>query len=472
MEMGIWGKKIVCGWAMLALLALSASCSVKSQAEYTRKDKGERFALVAGDKASTATRPVADAPASSAQKVTAQAPEAAPQAPKATVASASRTETDAQASKPEAAKPEAKVEVPTQQLDVAAASIENQTKDATEKIYSLRFRASKIEYSKQSQLEIKEIAAVLQAHPELKAVVEGYTDSRGDAEMNLYLSQQRALRLKSTLLRKGSIESRRIETRGHGEDAPIADNSTPEGREKNRRVTIRFERVDTSGVTVAPVVSDAPAILVAEPLKLSEKKAEEKKSEDPKPEIQAPASPSKSGAHSAQAEKKDIPLAENVSYAPLSEDGNWPPKRYYIDISVSKCTLMLYELQSDGSKRLVKPYKVATAKKGTPFPEGMGMVTGIETNPWWFPTENMKRRAAMRGQDLAPVPPGKKSNPMGAVKIHLSHENDGGSYRIHGTNAPGQIGRRVSMGCVRMHNNDGLELAKLISVGTEVNISQ
>jgi outer membrane protein OmpA-like peptidoglycan-associated protein len=73
-------------------------------------------------------------------------------------------------------------------------------------------------------------------------VVEGYTDDSGDAAYNQQLSEERAEAVKAELVANGANPDK-ISTVGHGEDNPIADNSTPEGREKNRRVEIKVEGV-------------------------------------------------------------------------------------------------------------------------------------------------------------------------------------------------------------------------------------
>lgn len=155
-----------------------------------------------------------------------------------------------------------------------------------------------------------------------------------------------------------------------------------------------------------------------------------------------------------------------TSYTSLHQE----PRRFRIEVSISKCTLWLYEILPDGSKKLVRPFQVATAKPGTPWPKGEGRITGIDFSPWWYPTENMKRQARRIGKRLVPVPPGSTRNPMGDVKIMLSHIEDGGAYRIHGTNQPWLIGKRVSLGCIRMRNEEGLELARTVPVGTVVDI--
>jgi OOP family OmpA-OmpF porin len=73
-------------------------------------------------------------------------------------------------------------------------------------------------------------------------VVAGYTDDSGDAAFNQQLSEERAEAVKAELVANGANPDK-ISTVGHGEDNPIADNSTREGRAKNRRVEIKVEGV-------------------------------------------------------------------------------------------------------------------------------------------------------------------------------------------------------------------------------------
>ncbi len=77
--------------------------------------------------------------------------------------------------------------------------------------------------------------------PEVKLEIQGHTDNLGDKIANLRLSQQRADAVKAYLVKKG-ISSERLRAVGYGEEFPIADNRTAEGRERNRRVELR--RID------------------------------------------------------------------------------------------------------------------------------------------------------------------------------------------------------------------------------------
>lgn len=83
---------------------------------------------------------------------------------------------------------------------------------------------------------LKDVADVLKQNRQVKKVrIEGHTDSDGGANYNKKLSQQRADSVKKFLVGLGIAESR-LEAVGFGEKKPIADNKTPEGKEKNRRV--------------------------------------------------------------------------------------------------------------------------------------------------------------------------------------------------------------------------------------------
>ena len=66
----------------------------------------------------------------------------------------------------------------------------------------------------------------------------GYTDNTGDPQANLRLSQQRADAVMADLVKLG-VDAGRMKAEGYGQEHPVADNSTEEGRAKNRRIDIR-----------------------------------------------------------------------------------------------------------------------------------------------------------------------------------------------------------------------------------------
>lgn len=83
---------------------------------------------------------------------------------------------------------------------------------------------------------LKEIAQAMLAKPETKFNIIGHTDSDGDEALNQKLSEQRAEAVKKALIERFKIDADRLNTAGKGETAPIAENSTREGKAKNRRV--------------------------------------------------------------------------------------------------------------------------------------------------------------------------------------------------------------------------------------------
>ena len=85
--------------------------------------------------------------------------------------------------------------------------------------------------------ELNKVGRVLTRHPDLRLEIHGYTDDTGTADYNQNLSEARAASVKRYLKQSfPSINGANLVTMGHGESAPKFENSTPEGREKNRRV--------------------------------------------------------------------------------------------------------------------------------------------------------------------------------------------------------------------------------------------
>ena len=105
--------------------------------------------------------------------------------------------------------------------------------EITEKVM---FDTAKATIKPESHGLLNDVAAVMDEHAGIKKVrIEGHTDSDGSDKYNKKLSQDRADSVKAFLVKAG-IDEERMEAVGYGEDKPIADNDTAEGKEKNRRV--------------------------------------------------------------------------------------------------------------------------------------------------------------------------------------------------------------------------------------------
>ena len=84
--------------------------------------------------------------------------------------------------------------------------------------------------------EIQEVANAMRAQSDLELVLEGHTDDRGSDVYNQGLSQRRVEAVKQVLVSQYGIDANRVSAVGYGEARPIADNTTADGRARNRRV--------------------------------------------------------------------------------------------------------------------------------------------------------------------------------------------------------------------------------------------
>lgn len=100
------------------------------------------------------------------------------------------------------------------------------------------FATGKADVQPESRPVLKEIAATMKAHADLKILIEGHTDNVGTPAGNLTLSDARAAAVKATLVSDYGIDAARITTKGLGDTKPAVPNSTAAGRAQNRRVEV------------------------------------------------------------------------------------------------------------------------------------------------------------------------------------------------------------------------------------------
>lgn len=105
-------------------------------------------------------------------------------------------------------------------------------------------------------------------------------------------------------------------------------------------------------------------------------------------------------------------------------------------------------------------YPVGVGRFGKQW-AGSTYINGKHLRPAWSPPAEIRRDKPSLPQV---IPGGSPRNPMGAAALTLS----GGEYAIHGTNVPNSIGGYVSYGCIRMYNQDIIDLYERVSVGTPV----
>ncbi|WP_457092945.1 L,D-transpeptidase [Microvirga sp. P5_D2] len=112
-------------------------------------------------------------------------------------------------------------------------------------------------------------------------------------------------------------------------------------------------------------------------------------------------------------------------------------------------------------------YGIGVGKEGLAW-AGRARVGRKATWPGWTPTANMIRREPERNAKWASGMPGGLSNPLGARALYLYDNGVDTMYRIHGTTEPWSIGQSVSSGCIRLFNQDIIDLHSRVPVGSPV----
>lgn len=128
----------------------------------------------------------------------------------------------------------------------------------------------------------------------------------------------------------------------------------------------------------------------------------------------------------------------------------------WIEIDTRSRTLTFYD--NDG---VVRTYPVAVPRKNLQW-KGTHTVTRKTEWPSWTPSKKMLKRDPSLPRHI----PGGPNNPLGARALYLGDT----LYRIHGNNDPESIGRAVSSGCIRMRNDDVIELYNMVPIGTVVTV--
>ncbi|MEQ1517947.1 MAG: OmpA family protein, partial [Usitatibacteraceae bacterium] len=101
----------------------------------------------------------------------------------------------------------------------------------------INFDTNKSDIKPDSQGTVAEVAKLLKSQAALKISIEGHTDNVGQAPANKVLSENRAKSVMKALVAQG-IGANRLSAVGYGQEKPVADNRTEEGRAKNRRVEL------------------------------------------------------------------------------------------------------------------------------------------------------------------------------------------------------------------------------------------
>ena len=164
---------------------------------------------------------------------------------------------------------------------------------------------------------------------------------------------------------------------------------------------------------------------------------------------------------------RDRKLLANVPYAQASIPE--PYLRHIVDyhrkeapgtIVVDPDARYLYYVLNNG--KAIR-YGVTVGEEALVF-SGVARVGRKEEWPSWTPTAAIKQRLGNIPDFVAPGP----HNPMGARGLYLFTGNKDTLYRIHGTNQPEYIGSAISSGCIRLTNEDVIDLYNRVKIGSPV----
>jgi len=139
---------------------------------------------------------------------------------------------------------------------------------------------------------------------------------------------------------------------------------------------------------------------------------------------------------------------------------DYPRREQAGTILVDTDARYLYYVLPDG--KAIR-YGVAVGEEAMAF-SGVARVGRMAEWPDWIPTAEIQAR-------LGPYPsrvPGGAANPLGARALYLYAGNKDTLYRIHGTNQPEHIGQAISSGCIRMRNEDVIDLYDRVKLGSTV----
>lgn len=126
---------------------------------------------------------------------------------------------------------------------------------------SVLFETDKSALLPSAMQKLNDVAdALIKGNPDASITIEGHTDSTGNRDHNMVLSQQRAESVKQALVGRG-VAADRIQTVGVGPDRPVADNKSPEGRANNRRVEIVVSGGNPSSTTKTTTTTQSSTVL-------------------------------------------------------------------------------------------------------------------------------------------------------------------------------------------------------------------
>lgn len=221
--------------------------------------------------------------------------------------------------------------------------------------------------------------------------------------------------------------------------------------QRKKRVTSSYSRQSRS--------SEATGIFSAFNKRQNQQNALRRKKQANYARVQQPQSSNQAVTAHIQHQAVQRPLDPQFLPRTIDYDSNHKPGTILINTQ----TRHLYLILNDGKARR---YGVGVGKQGFEW-SGAEKITRKAEWPSWRPPAEMIVREREKGRELPTFMEGGPANPMGARALYLGST----LYRIHGTNQPWTIGQAVSSGCIRMRNEDVMDLYERARIGAKVIVS-
>jgi lipoprotein-anchoring transpeptidase ErfK/SrfK len=165
-------------------------------------------------------------------------------------------------------------------------------------------------------------------------------------------------------------------------------------------------------------------------------------------------------------ERFSLPATDLAGVDPqfLRQEVSYPTREQPGTLVVDTTNRFLYVVRENG--RALR-YGIGVGKEGLAW-SGRAVVGRKAMWPTWTPTADMIRREPDRNRKWADGMPAGLQNPLGPRALYLYANGRDTLYRIHGTSEPQSIGQAVSSGCIRLFNQDIIDLFNRVPVGTPV----
>ena len=155
-------------------------------------------------------------------------------------------------------------------------------------------------------------------------------------------------------------------------------------------------------------------------------------------------------------------MADGYQRTEVAYSGDDKPGTIVVDTFARK----LYLVEEGG---MATRYGIAVGREGLSF-KGAGVIGRMEKWPSWTPTVHMVKTRPDLYQKYAGGMSGGLDNPLGSRALYLYRNGKDSNFRIHGTIDNNSIGHATSAGCIRLYNQDAIDLFSRVKIGTKVRV--